>query len=307
MPLHTLLGLILCNAIWALNPMMGKIAFRDFSPLQTSWLRYFSALCTGIIVILAIRILTPVSKRQKSISFARSDFGWLALLGLITFCFLPYLQYMGLSQTSSTANSLIVAIEPLCAALLARIFLRELFSRKQVLLFAIALVGFLLLSNIRPVDFYASLHEFSMGNLILLASMPLESTYSIVSRKLAGRISPEFIFALAGLAGMAIYSVLIFSLDTKWPKFSEIHSSSILAILWIGPLSTALGYIYWSHVLKTIPVAAVSITLFAQPIIGAISGIFYIGEKFNLWQFLGGFLILLSLLFETKIKNRSQR
>ena len=46
-------------------------------------------------------------------------------------------------------------------------------------------------------------------------------------------------------------------------------------------------------------VAAVSLTLFLQPILGALFGVFFLGDKLSPWQVTGGLAILAAFVLQT--------
>jgi drug/metabolite transporter (DMT)-like permease len=270
---------------------MGKILMREFPPLQVSWWRYSSALVAAVIavVILSRRNRPPVNAKVMP---------WVFAMGLFTFFGSAVLQYRGLSLSTSSANALIVAMEPLFATLLAWIFLRESLRWQQGISFLIALAGFSLLSNLHPADIRGSFALFNFGNFLLLLTMPLEAMYSIISRKVAGRIDPLHLFAGALTCGFALLTIYVL-LAPGLPGHLPSTPQAWLAVLWLGPLGTTLTYVFWTLALANASVAAVSLTLFVQPILGALFGTFFLGERMTAWQALGGALILVALVLQT--------
>lgn len=299
---RVLLGLVACNAIWATNPAMGKIVMQEFSPMQTSWLRYGSALVTAILLLLLLRWQRP--KEVSPLSAIPGNWPWLAGIGVVTFCFSSYSQYKGLSLSTSTENALIVAMEPLFAVLLAWLFLREKLGLKQLGVFAVAIAGFLLLSKIKPGELGASLAVFNIGNLFLLLSMPSEAFYTIGSRKLAGRVTPLSVFGFSLPIGFLAFTSYLLLSGQGLPDFSKLSVNSFLALLWLGPLGTTITYSFWTLALVEAPVAAVALTLFVQPILGATTGMIFLGERLDFWQGTGATLILAALLLQTTMTLR---
>lgn len=288
---RVLLGLIACNAIWATNPVMGKILMREYPPLQVSWLRYSSALIAAVIALAAL------SRRGRPAMNAKV-MPWVFAMGLFTFFGSAVLQYRGLSLSTSSANALIVAMEPLFATLLAWIFLRENLRWRQGVSFLIALTGFSLLSNIHPADIRGSFALFNFGNFLLLLTMPLEAMYSIISRKVTGRIDPLHLFAGALTCGFTLLTVYVL-LTPGLPSHLPSSPLAWFAVLWLGPLGTTLTYIFWTLALANASVAAVSLTLFVQPILGALFGALFLSERMTAWQAIGGLLILVALVLQT--------
>jgi len=69
-----------------------------------------------------------------------------------------------------------------------------------------------------------------------------------------------------------------------------------LAMLWIGPVGTAFTYLYWMFALENLSVGSLALTLFVQPLVGAAFGSLFLGEYLTGMQWLGGVLILASVL-----------
>lgn len=293
---HVLLTLIACNAIWATNPLMGKILLRDHAALQVSWMRYGFALVAAWVALLLFRWRAP--GRLTPLRDLPSNLPWILVMGLCTFFGSAVLQYAGLARSTSTANALLVATEPLFAAFLAWAFLREALHWKQFMAFACALSGFLLLSHFRPGD-WGSLALLSLGNVLLLLTMPMEAMYSVISRKVAGRVQAVPLFTLALMFGFSALSLYLAASGLGFPSLSSLGPKSWLALLWLGPLGTTATYMYWSVALVDAPVAPVSLTLFAQPLIGTALGALLLEERLTLWQGAGALLILSALALQT--------
>jgi drug/metabolite transporter (DMT)-like permease len=300
---RTLVGLILCNAIWATNPVMGKILLRDFSPPQVSTLRYGSALFMALILVALFYYRRPGELSSWRALTRPGPALWILAAALTTFFGSALVQYLGLAQSTSTANAIIVALEPLFAVFLAWIFLREKLTPTQMLAFTVAIAGFCLLSNVDPGDLSASLLAFSVGNLLLLFTMPMEAMYTIVSRKLAGTVKPVSLFAVALLLGFTISLTVSLAKGMPLPSLARISPEGWLALLWLGPVGTAITYIFWTVALVDAPVAAVSLTLFVQPILGAAAGMLFLGERLSLWQSVGGAMILVALFLKTQVRK----
>jgi drug/metabolite transporter (DMT)-like permease len=305
MSIVVLVGLFLCNAIWATNPVMGKILLEQYPPLQASWIRYGSAFFGIWLAAALLRFLKP-KFWQNPRAIPLSLWKWLVAIGLITFLGSPIAQMTGLHGSTSTANSLIVALEPLFAVILAWLLLSEKLKWNQFLAFGIALLGFLLLSHFKPNDI-KTIFVFSGANFLLLLAMPMEAAYTVISRRLKDSVAPIPLFAFSLSIGFVVFTAVLLltkdGLPTDWPQSGKVW----LALLWMGPLGTSLTYVAWSFALLSAPVAAVALTLFIQPILGAIFGMVFLGDRLDLWQSVGAALILFALTLQTLSEWRSQK
>ncbi|NDD90606.1 hypothetical protein EBZ37_00755, partial [bacterium] len=111
MPFQVLVGLILCNVIWAANPIMSKTLLQVFQPSQVAWLRYSSATISFLLIVGALVSARtfrhkasdgPKISSQAAQFFARPrSLGDLLLIfgvGFSAFCFAPFVGVTGLSK-----------------------------------------------------------------------------------------------------------------------------------------------------------------------------------------------------------------
>jgi drug/metabolite transporter (DMT)-like permease len=286
--------------------MTGKYLLRTYSPLQLAELRYGCSVAVGALLLAYFRWKRPQVLSPMRVITSLQNFHWIAALAITTFFGSAVVQYFGLTRSTATANSLIVAVEPLFAVLLAWMFLAESLSRRQVMAFALALAGFLLLSNLKPNNFFESLGLFNVGNLFFLAVMPMEAMYTIVSRRLAGRVQPLSIFGASISLGFILLTFYFWLSREQFPDLWLLDFRGAGALFLLGPLGTTITYIYWSIALVEAPVAAAALTLFIQPMLGAAAGLFFLGEHLDWWQIAGGIMILGALCLQSFRAKRSQ-
>jgi len=296
---RTLIGLIICNLIWSLHPAMAKSLLTDFSPAQVAWLRYGSALLSYFAVVLAFRSFRPFSHAIiKPFWVPRTRHDWVLLfaMGFFPFCFSPLLQLTGLAASRAVDNALIVAMEPLVTVVLAWLVLREAISLFYAFTFGLALFGFGLLTGVQPGS--AEWNGHLIGNLLILVSMGGEAAYSVFGRKLTARHEPVAIFGSAITAGVIFLTMAgpFFGIVATGFTSDQFTLRNVLCLLWMGPLGTMATYLYWMIALSRAPVAALAITLFIQPLFGALWGYAFLEERLSLMQAAGGGLILLAVL-----------
>ncbi len=291
------LGLSLCNLIWALNPSAAKVIITEAGPYHTAWLRYASALLAfwfGITVLKKLKTHKDLSYRLSHASL--KDWGYALAIGATTGFVSPLSQMLGIQAASATHNALLVAMEPLFTVFLAWLILREKPRATHWIAFGIAIAGFVLISGIwNTEDPHAS--AFLVGDLILLLAMAGESAYSSFARILSPRHSPTAIFGTALLGGVSLLSLWVFS-QHGLPDLGALSLSGWLSVLWIGPLGTTVTYLYWLFALnRDLPIATLALTLFLQPVIGALAGSLVFGETLGAPQIAGTLLIIVGVLF----------
>lgn len=301
MPMNVLVGLILCNMIWSAHPAMAKLVLADVSPAVTAWLRYSSAFLAYLIAIPVLR------KRREGPAFLKPQTfrdGILILtVGFMAFCLAPLLQMTGLQSSRATDNALIVAMEPLMTVALARIVIGERLSRAHYVAFGLALSGFALLSGIQSgVDFSGHSSNF-VGNLLMLAALIGEASYSVFSLKLLERYPPLGIFgsALGGGVGILTFSTFAIEGPRMFVELSHLSWKSICGLIWLGPMGTAFAYFYWISVLREASVATIALTLFIQPVLGALWGYAFLDESLTQAQAIGAILIIAGVMTQSVV------
>lgn len=304
---NVLANLIVCNAIWSANPIAGKVLLEQHSPIEIAWLRCATTLTTAWLLLTILRWLKPAEVSTLKNSLNPRNLPWIAALGVISFFGSFILHTHGLSHSTATANALIIAIEPLVATLLAWLILREKIGISEGGAFVLAIFGFLLLSHLNPSTLFGEGSSFLLGNLLLLLSLFTDSTFSVISRRLSGQVAPVSIFAHALPFGFLLLTIYGAAKGTPFTGAFSLSFREWLALLWFGPVGTALTWAYWSIALRTTSVAAVSLTLFAQPILGAAAGYAFLGERLTIEQSAGACFILAALCLQTGFTIRRKQ
>jgi drug/metabolite transporter (DMT)-like permease len=311
MPFQVLVGLIFCNIVWAANPIMSKLLLATFTPAQVAWIRYSSATGFFLAFLAALKLAelgrVPLLPKRHGRPGAPRFFAkfrsWREFLlvlgvGFSAFCFAPLVGLSGLNRTGAIDNALLIAMEPLVTVSLAVAFLRERLSRVQLLSFVFAILGFGLLSGLLLTPASEWMSEPSIvGNLILVLSLVGEAGYSIFARQLAGRFAMTEVFGSSLLLGFAVlwFGIAPFSGLPSWDALMQLDSRGWLAILWLGPLGSTLTYLYWLVALERTAVSSAALTLFIQPIVGALLGALALGEQMTAMKWAGGALILFAV------------
>lgn len=290
----SLLLLIICNLAWTLNPMTGKILLGTFTGVQVAWIRYFSA----FLAFLFYAVFSIVFRKQKWGDFflipaqlrPRLE---VVLLGLGPFVFSPIMQFVGLETAQAMDNSILIATEPLITVILAWAILGEKMNRSHFVSMGLALTGFLFFSGFLREDFGVAL---SLGMVFLILAQFGEGIYSVFSRKLVVSYRPMAILGTALAIGAFVLSGFVGSFD-RFPDLGQASPSQFAAILWLGPIGSTLTYLIWAMVARTVTVPAMAITLFIQPLCGALLGYFFLGEGLTPGRAFGAFLILVAVTF----------
>ncbi len=300
MPSSILVGLIACNLIWAANPAVQKILLESHTPIQTGWLRYSSSFAAYLAFAMFGRI-KPRSTLGALVSPAfvlpgqvrRTDWFMLTLIGFAAFCFTPVLQISGLDSARAVDNVLVIVLEPLTCIALAALFLRERINRPQWIGIALAVLGFALFTGMKSLD------SRGIGTLLMLVSVIGDALFTVLGRKLLTRIRGVALYGTTQFIGLMILTVVCILAPDGLPHLGHISLRDLGAVFWIGPLGTAFTFAYWSWALEKVPVAAMALTLFVQPVCGVLLSYFWLGDRLSVMQGFGAALMLLAVAVPT--------
>lgn len=126
------------------------------------------------------------------------------------------------------------------------------------------------------------------GVLLALGAGASYAMYAVTSKGLLDTHTPDAVMAVVFCAGTLILSPVFFLLDPVWLA----QSRSLIVVLHLGVIATALPYALFARGLKTVPAAtAVTLTL-AEPLTASLLGVMLLGEHLTLPAFVGiGFLL----------------
>lgn len=290
----SLILLIFCNLIWALNPLMGKTLLASFTGVQVAWIRYFSG-SISFLLFASVSVLVRRGSWSDYFLIPRQLRTWLeiGIVGLGPFVFAPIMQFVGLETAQVIDNSILIATEPLMTVLLAWAVLGEKMSREHAVSITLALLGFLFFSGILGTHSGALV---SMGMIFLIFAQFGESTYSVFTRKLVRDYSPAAILGTALTIGVSTLTGFVLIFD-RLPDLSRFSTQQIAATVWLGPIGSALTYLIWAMIARSVSVPAMAITLFIQPVVGALAGYLLMGERLTVLSGFGAFLILAAIAY----------
>lgn len=273
--------------------MMGKVLLESYSGLQVAWIRYFGAFLAFILVVGATLILNRESRLGDYFLFPSSLRTWLELiaLGIGPFVYSPILQFIGLETAQAMDNSILIATEPLITVLLAWGVLGERMTRDHLISMFISLTGFSLFAGFIGAG---PGFTFSAGMILLLFSQLGEAAFSVFGRKLVQIYEPTAVLGTALTIGAIVLTGVVASFD-RLPAIHSASTAQLGAVVWLGPIGSTLTYLIWARIARTVSVPTMVITLFVQPVVGAIVGYLILGERLTPDRFLGALLILAAI------------
>ena len=255
-----LIPLFAAFVLWGSQYVISKIALRTVPPVTLLALRYLVSVPALFIVLRLRHALTPVKKGDWPILFAIGFTGYFA-----SFC----LQMLGINRLTGSVSSLLGAMNPIFIPILAAFFLHERITPAKIACVALSMAGVVVIVGVDgTVD--------ASGALLMLASVFLWSTASIIIRRVSGRYDPMQIALIAILCALPFTGG--WSLIELQSAPRSFTLESVLAVLYMGVLGTAVTHSLWNYSLRVMDASFCSMFYPMQPLVSSILGVLFLHE-----------------------------
>lgn len=272
-----LLGLL--SFIWGGSYFFVEVALRDLPPLTLVWCRVtLAAMALGLYLF------------AKGKPFPRSFTLWSALLlmGVLNNA-LPFsLIVSGQSYISSGFASIINASTPFFTILVAGVFLAdERFSTRKMLG---VLVGFSGVAMMMGLDATRGDYPWWAPVLPLLATVCYAFATVFGRRFQTWGVDPSSVaFGQAVMSSLCLLPVAIGVDDAL--ALAMPSTDTILALLGLGVVSTAVAYVMFFKLLATAGATNLVLVTMLVPASAMLLGVSFLGEKL-VWSQLAGFAVI---------------
>lgn len=255
-----LIPLFAAFVLWGSQYVISKIALRTVPPVTLLALRYLVSVPALFIVLRLRHALTPIKKGDWPILFAIGFTGYFA-----SFC----LQMLGINRLTGSVSSLLGAMNPIFIPILAALFLHERITPAKIACVALSMAGVVVIVGVDgTVD--------TSGALLMLASVFLWSTASIIIRRVSGRYVPMQIALIAILCALPFTGG--WSLIELQSAPCSFTLESVLAVLYMGVLGTAVTHSLWNYSLRVMDASFCSMFYPMQPLVSSILGVLFLHE-----------------------------
>ena len=268
----------ICTIVcWSLAYAAVKIAVREYSPFEMTFIRLCAAsISLGIISFVAKE---PVPNKKDLVYFA--------ILGLIGHAMYSPILSFGLTRVPASTASFIIASAPIFMVLIGKFSSPERMTLFAKIGMAVSIFGVALVSlgrgGLKSLDWFA---------LFVLAAALCQAAYSMGQRPLLKRYS--------GLQ-VITYSVFFATLfmtpwaASSWDKVMHGTPAPLLCTIYMGVITTALGYWLWALTVRKLPVAMAGAFLYAIPALTIVVAWVFLHELPTVVSVVGGALILIGV------------
>jgi len=274
---------------WGFSWPIGHIVASSFGKhvFTAAFIRFSIALPTLVLITKFI---------EGDLQIDKSMHWRIMILGFLQITIYNFLYLSGLRFTSSSDASLIIAINPTLTALFSsQVYDDEKLNPKRILGLILAFSGVTLIFVSSP---NTAVPNRILGDLLIFGGAIVWASYSTFSRPVYNSVSPLKFQVWATFYGwLALAIISIF--EKPWDQTYEMKG--ILGLVYLGLFAAALANTFFSFSIKHIGPTKTSIFVNMVPVIGVISSIFLLGDKFSL-LYVAAFILI---FFGVRTVNRS--
>ncbi len=282
--------LIVTNLIGGASYFGTAWALEGFSSRSVVFLRIF----LGVLVFIPY-VVIAVKKYRLSLQ------QWLrvAAMGFFGYAAPQILGILGQERSSATNAALMISFEPIAVIFLAALFLHEPLNPKKIISMVLGIAGvcLIVMNGIPFVN--AGLTPHFTGDLLLLLHAVGWALYSILGKPLLKSIDPLSLGALSICFSLIPASVMGIPALME-PFLLPLSPTAIGGVLFLAIGVTFFGTLTWCIALNLVSASRLAFFTFLQPLVGAVLGIFLLGDEFSIWKGTGGLLIVGGIFLATR-------
>jgi drug/metabolite transporter (DMT)-like permease len=268
-------------AIWGGMYVVSKLILDIIPPFTLVSMR----------LILGIAVLWLVIKFTGGGRLSRSQTIKALGVGLVGYGVSLGLQFVGTRLSTASNGALVTSAVPAFVLPFAAWLLKEKITRQRVIALVVSLLGVLAVIDPRSASLSPELFR---GNIILVGAALTWALYSVLVR-LTSRDLPLLPATMSFFWGGLLLTVPASAIELQRIAVGEITAGVVIGVLYLGVISTALAMYLWNKAFATLEAGVASLTIFAQPVVGAGLGAIFLHEKLTLLYLVGGVLIGLGI------------
>ena len=277
MKLKELLIALFVVVIWGVNFVVIKVGLGSFPPLLLAALRF------------AVAAVPAIFLPRPNVPLGRFLF-----IGLTLFTGQFALLFTGMAAgLPAGLASVVIQSQAFFTGPIAVLILGERIFPRQIGGTAIAFLGLV------AIALTAGAHDFTLTGLLLCLGAALCWSIGNVALRGAGKV--DMLAMVCWLSLVPPLPLLGLSLVVDGPAtiahaLINMDWAGIGSVLYIGVLSTNVGYGFWAYLLKHYPAGQVAPFSLLVPITGTLAAAILLGEQFGEVRLLGMMLVFVGLV-----------
>lgn len=287
---------------WSSLYTAAKLAMREVTGLMVAFDRTTVA-CLVLTLIVIVRAGGVRSGVAHLVATARSARWGTVELGLVNFAGTSVLAMTAQQYLPASVNGLVNNLAPLWLSIWAASTGGA--SRPLLLVAGSAIaavgVGAVLLGDAVFGTGATVLPDPTlstwMGVAISLSGSLLIGYQNAVARRVMPGHDAIAITALGAATGsLATGTVLSLGIGGSLPAFMSVDFGTLLALAWLGTVTTAFNFTLWGYALSILPVARIANLQYMVPPLGVVVGVVVLGEPIGPGLVVGAIAILVGII-----------
>ncbi|MBS0287146.1 MAG: DMT family transporter [Proteobacteria bacterium] len=223
------------------------------------------------------------------------DWSYAALSGFFAAFLFNLFFVWGLQHTTATAAGIVGSTLPAIIALCAVWMLNEKLNVPKIISLILAMLGILII-NLDHFEGDLNLEHTYFGDILVFIAMIPEAMYSILGRKLAGRVTPLGASLIANVVGfVSLFPCAVVAGALDFSAFATLEGSLIM----VAAISSLIFFWAWAWGLTFIPASTAGIFGGVMPVVTTLLAIFFLDEDLHWYDMLGMALVFASIFIGT--------
>jgi len=266
---------------WAGNAIVGRLAAGHIPPVTLSFLRWS----------IAFLIILPFAWKHlvRDWGAIRGHLGTMVVLSITGIAAFNTLQYWALEHTQALNTLLLQSAGPLFVAVWSLILLGIRLSLAQAGGIVLSLTGVLVillhgdLTTLRNI-------EFNRGDLIFTVALAIFGLYSVLSLKRPKIHGLSFVGFTFGCGAACLIPLWIWELLSR--PVMQLDTANLLSLFYVAVFPSTLAYLCFNRGVQLIGANRAAPFFHVVPVFGSIMAIVFLGERPQLFHFIGFALVL---------------
>lgn len=275
--------------IWGFTGVLGELIKTTATGI--TWYRM-------TIALIVIYIYTRIKKISLNID-KKTAIKFLLAGGIISAHWVTFFTAIEISNVSTTLATL--STGAFFASLLEPLFYGRKIIWYEVLFGLFVILGLYLIYGVTG-------GLFLNGILITLVSSFLSALFSMINAKFANVYEPSVVSIYEIIGGVALLSIYMFFVGDFNPNFYTLTKWDWIFLAILGIICTAYPFVGSIKIMKHISPYTVMLSINLEPVYGIILAVLLFPEKEKMGTpfYIGGFIILITIVLNVIIKNFKQ-
>jgi drug/metabolite transporter (DMT)-like permease len=282
-PASSLMLVGILTLVWGCNWPVLKLGVTELAPLT------FRA---TTLPFAAIGLLIIAKFSGDSIAIPRAMWGKVAALALFNIAAWNGLILFGVQQMPAGRSAILAYTLPVWSVLFSLPLLHEPLSRRKLIGLALGMSGMALLLG----DDFRHVQRSPAGTLFILGAAISWAFGTVLLRRWKPDVPQNTLTGWMMLVGWLPIAALVPWFDPHpWLTVSTMNGTAWFAVLYNIFFAGTLAHWAWFTMARTLPVAVSSLASLPVPVVGVLSGMFFLGERPGVSEFVALALVLASL------------